>query len=93
MIRTDRHHLMLHGPDDVEVVDLATGSVRRLNGSIDNVLPWTAFCDDVLDLAAAGKRPAVNMADMADVMRLIQDSYRLAGPLPTASSPSLSTAG
>jgi predicted dehydrogenase len=83
LIRTDRHHVSVREAGSVEVVALGSGRARSVAGSTTNAgTPTAAFCADILARARAGRAPVADLWDMAEVMRMVDAAYALAGPLP-----------
>jgi len=79
LIRTERHHLVVSDPWTIELRALDGQSARTIRGSTTNAGDCSAaFCSDVLRRAAAGQPPPFDLSDMADVLSLVDEAYRLA---------------
>ena len=69
-IRTDRHYFVATGPDALEVSD-EQGRRETLNLPTTNVPHYRDFVFDILDRVREGRPPLADMADMAEVMNLV----------------------
>ena len=73
-IRSPRNYIVVHGWDDVEIIDGA-GQSRRLKVSSTNVPHYRDFVRDVLARAARSAPPLAGLDDTVPALRLIEDAY------------------
>jgi hypothetical protein len=53
-----------------------------------NVAHYRTFMRDVLDRVRKRRPPLAKLSDMVPIMRLVDDAYAKAGPLPLPAAPS-----
>jgi len=80
-VRTGEQYLVAHDPETVELVS-NSGERQMIASHTTNVAHYRTFMRDVLDRVSAGRPPLAKLADMVPIMRLVDDAYAKAGPLP-----------
>ena len=80
-VRSPTQYLVAHDPETVEVVR-NSGERELIRSLTTNVPHYRTFVFDVLGRVRNGQPPLARIADMVPIMRLIDDAYRKAGPLP-----------
>ena len=83
-VRTPSQYLVAHDPENVEIVH-NSGERTMIKSLTTNVPHYRTFVHDVLDRVRRGQTPLARIADMVPIMRLIDDAYAKAGPLPMRS--------
>lgn len=79
--RTPDKYVIAHDPETVEALDNA-GQSERWQSVTTNVPHYRTFVFDVIDRVRRGSPPLATLSDMVPVMRLVDEAYRQAGPLP-----------
>jgi predicted dehydrogenase len=85
-VRTPNEYLVAHDPETVELVR-NSGERQMITSHTTNVAHYRTFMRDVLDRVRKGRPPLARLADMVPIMRLVDDAYAKAGPLPSAAPP------
>jgi predicted dehydrogenase len=85
-VRTPDAYLVAHDPETVELVR-NSGERQMIATHTTNVAHYRTFMRDVLTRVRAGRPPLAKLADMVPIMRLVDDAYAKAGPLPRPNSP------
>ena len=85
-VRTPNEYLVAHDPETVELVK-NSGERQTIRSHTTNVAHYRTFMRDVLDRVRAGRPPLARLADMVPIMRLVDDAYARAGPLPRPKVP------
>jgi predicted dehydrogenase len=80
-VRSPAQYLVAHDPETVEVVD-NSGERELIRSPTTNVPHYRTFVFDVLGRVRKGQPPLARIADMVPIMRLMDDAYAKAGPLP-----------
>lgn len=80
-VRTPDQYLVAHGPETVELVR-NSGERQMIASHTTNVVHYSTFMRDVLDRVRTSRPPLAKLADMVPIMRLVDDAYARAGPLP-----------
>ena len=80
-VRSPAQYLVAHDPETVEVVG-NSGERELIRSLTTNVPHYRTFVFDVLERVRNGQPPLARIADMVPIMRLIDDAYAKAGPLP-----------
>ena len=80
-VRTSSEYLVAHDPETVELVK-NSGERQMIASHTTNVAHYRTFMRDVLDRVRNGRPPLAKLADMVPIMRLVDDAYAKAGPLP-----------
>jgi predicted dehydrogenase len=80
-VRTSGEYLVAHDPETVELVK-NSGERQMIASHTTNVAHYRTFMRDVLDRVRHGRPPLAKLADMVPIMRLVDDAYAKAGPLP-----------
>ena len=80
-VRSPTQYLVAHDPETIEVVR-NSGKREMIPCLTTNVPHYRTFVFDVLDRVRHGQLPLARIADMVPIMRLIDDAYVKAGPLP-----------
>jgi predicted dehydrogenase len=80
-VRSPTQYLVAHDPETIEVVR-HSGERELIRSLTTNVPHYRTFVFDVLDRVRKGQPPLARIADMVPIMRLIDDAYATAGPLP-----------
>jgi predicted dehydrogenase len=80
-VRSPAQYLVAHDPETIEVVR-NSGECEMIRSLTTNVPHYRTFVFDVLERVRNGRPPLARIADMVPVMRLIDDAYARAGPLP-----------
>jgi predicted dehydrogenase len=80
-VRSPAQYLVAHDPETIEVVR-NSGERELIRSLTTNVPHYRTFVFDVLDRVRNGQPPLARIADMVPIMRLIDDAYAKAGPLP-----------
>jgi predicted dehydrogenase len=83
--RSPEHYVIAHDPETVESLE-NDGKARQWNSVTTNVPHYRTFVFDVIDRVRKGLKPRASLSDMVPVMRLIDEAYAKAGPLPFNSS-------
>ena len=76
--RTDRHYFIPTGPDTLGVSDEREHQ-ENLSLPTTNGPHYRDFVFDALGRVKEGKGPLADMTDMAEVLRLVEAAYTLAG--------------
>ena len=76
-----RQYLVAHDPETIEIVR-NSGERELIRSLTTNVPHYRTFVFDVLSRVRKGQPPLARIADMVPIMRLIDDAYTKAGPLP-----------
>jgi hypothetical protein len=84
-VRTPDHYLVAHDPETVELVQ-SSGERRMISTHTTNVAHYRTFMHDVLARVRDGRPPPAKLSDMVPVMRLVDEAYAKAGPLPKRSA-------
>jgi predicted dehydrogenase len=84
-VRTSDHYLVAHDPETVELVQ-KSGERRMITTHTTNVAHYRTFMHDVLARVRAGRPPLAKLSDMVPIMRLVDEAYAKAGPLPKHST-------
>lgn len=77
-IKARDHYLIATGPHDVEVL-APGGGYEHVRAHTTNVAHYPVFVREVVRRLTSGEPPPASMADMAAVMDLVEDAYRIAG--------------
>jgi predicted dehydrogenase len=85
-VRSPTQYLVAHDPETIEIVR-NSGERERVHCLTTNVPHYRTFVFDVLDRVRNGQQPLARIADMVPIMRLIDDAYTRAGPLPAQVAP------
>ena len=80
-VRSPSQYLVAHDPENVEIVR-NSGERAMIKSLTTNVPHYRTFVHDVLDRVRRGQPPLARIADMVPIMRLVDDAYVKAGPLP-----------
>jgi hypothetical protein len=80
-VRSPTQYLVAHDPQTIELVR-NSGERELIRSLTTNVPHYRTFVFDVLDRVRNGQPPLACIADMVPIMRLIDDAYAKAGPLP-----------
>ena len=80
-VRSPTQYLVAHDPETIEVVR-NSGKREMIPCLTTNVPHYRTFVFDVLDRVRHGQLPLARIADMVPIMRLMDDAYAKAGPLP-----------
>jgi predicted dehydrogenase len=80
-VRSPTQYLVAHDPEAIEVVR-NSGERELIRSLTTNVPHYRTFVFDVLDRVRNGQPPLARIADMVPIMRLIDEAYAKAGPLP-----------
>ncbi len=75
-VRTEKHYVRTLGPGTIEVSDLAGGR-RTVKGTTTNMPIYPAFVADVLDRVRRAESPVADLHDMANVMAVVEQAYRI----------------
>jgi predicted dehydrogenase len=75
VIRTRRRHITATDSTTTTVVNLETNETRRLQVRGPD---HHRFVESVLELAHQGNQPSATLTDMAEVMHVVDDAYRIA---------------
>jgi len=86
-VRTDSHYIVASRPDEIEISDIR-GNRRTVAATTTNMPHYPTFVSDTLARLRAGERPVAGLADMRAVMHLVDQAYRLSGPLRSSGSES-----
>jgi predicted dehydrogenase len=86
-VRTPDEYLVAHDPETIELVR-NSGARQMIASHTTNVAHYRTFMRDVLDRVHTGRPPLAKLADMVPIMRLVDDAYAKAGPLPRPNSQS-----
>lgn len=81
-VRTPDQYLVAHDAETVELLR-HSGERQTISTHTTNVGHYRTFMHDVLDRVRAGRPPLARLADMVPIMRLVDEAYAKAGPLPT----------
>ncbi|MBZ9965886.1 Gfo/Idh/MocA family protein [Mesorhizobium sp. BR1-1-2] len=76
--RTEAHYFRTNGPGVIEISDLK-GRRETIDGSTTNMPLYPLFVADVIEQVRNGVRPVADLGDMANVMSLVDDAYRIGG--------------
>ncbi len=79
-VRTDSHYIIANRPGEIEISDMA-GNRRTVAATTTNMPHYPTFVSDTLARLRAGEPPVAGLADMQAVMHLIDQAYRLSGPV------------
>jgi predicted dehydrogenase len=74
-IRTHRHYLVARNDDVLEVYRAADGHVERFYTAMSNAVWYPAFVVETLDRFARGEPPVADLADLEQVMRVVDAAY------------------
>jgi predicted dehydrogenase len=85
-VRSPTQYLVAHDPETIEVVR-NSGERELIRSLTTNVPHYRTFVFDVLDRVRNGQPPLARIGDMVPIMRLIDDAYVKAGPLPVQVAP------
>ena len=85
-VRSPSQYLVAHDPENIEIVR-NSGERAMIKSLTTNVPHYRTFVHDVLDRVRKGQPPLARIADMVPIMRLIDDAYAKAGPLPMRAVP------
>jgi predicted dehydrogenase len=85
-VRSPSQYLVAHDPENIEIVR-NSGERAMIKSLTTNVPHYRTFVHDVLDRVRKGQPPLARIADMVPIMRLIDDAYAKAGPLPMHAVP------
>jgi predicted dehydrogenase len=80
-VRTPSEYLVAHDPETVELVQ-SSGERQMIATHTTNVAHYRTFMRDVLDRLRNGRAPLARLSDMVPIMRLVDEAYAKAGPLP-----------
>ena len=80
-VRTKEQYLVAHDPETVELLR-NSGERQMITSHTTNVAHYRTFMRDVLDRVRSGRPPLAKLSDMVPIMRLVDDAYAKAGPLP-----------
>ena len=80
-VRTGDEYLVAHDPETVELVR-NSGERQMIASHTTNVAHYRTFMRDVLDRVRTSRPPLAKLSDMVPIMRLVDDAYAKAGPLP-----------
>jgi predicted dehydrogenase len=86
--RFPRNYVIAHDPNTVESLE-DDGSSRSWSSVTTNVPHYRTFVFDVLERVRTGQPPLASLADMVPIMRLVDEAYAKAGPLPLAATPAI----
>lgn len=78
--RFGQDYLVAHDPGTIEIIS-NDGRSRKMPSLTTNVPHYRTFVHDVIERVRKGSMPLASLADMVPVMRLVEQSYRAAGPL------------
>jgi predicted dehydrogenase len=84
-VRSPTQYLVAHDPQTIEVVR-NSGEREMIPCLTTNVPHYRTFVFDVLHRVRNGQPPLARIADMVPIMRLIDDAYAKAGPLPVTAA-------
>jgi predicted dehydrogenase len=84
-VRTPDEYLVVHDPETVELVR-NSGERQMIASHTTNVAHYRTFMRDVLDRVRNLRPPLAKLSDMVPIMRLVDDAYAKAGPLPRPNS-------
>jgi predicted dehydrogenase len=84
-VRTPDEYLVAHDPETVELVR-NSGERQMIASHTTNVAHYRTFMRDVLDRVRNLRPPLAKLSDMVPIMRLVDDAYAKAGPLPRPNS-------
>jgi predicted dehydrogenase len=80
-VRSPTQYLVAHDPQTIEIVR-SSGERELIRSLTTNVPHYRTFVFDVLDRVRNGQPPLARIADMVPIMRLVDEAYAKAGPLP-----------
>jgi predicted dehydrogenase len=80
-VRTPDDYLVAHDPETVELLR-NSGERQMIASHTTNVAHYRTFMRDVLDRVRSERPPLAKLSDMVPIMRLVDDAYAKAGPLP-----------
>lgn len=80
-VSSPSHYLIAQDPGTVEVID-PTGQRDIRHSATTNVPHYRTFVRDVLQRVGTDAAPVASLADMVPIMRLMDQAYAKAGPLP-----------
>jgi predicted dehydrogenase len=75
-IKAGSHYLIATGPTEVRIV-AEDGTREVVRAHTTNVAHYPVFVRDVLRRARAGEAPVAGLDDMAEVLDLVEDAYRI----------------
>ncbi|WP_442579786.1 Gfo/Idh/MocA family protein [Mesorhizobium sp. ASY16-5R] len=76
--RTEAHYFRTTGPGVIEISDMK-GRRETIDGSTTNMPIYPLFVAEVIDHLRNGGRPVADLGDMANVMKIVDDAYRIGG--------------
>lgn len=82
-VRTDRHYIVANRPGEIEISDM-DGNRRTVAATNTNMPHYPTFVSDTLARVRAGQAPIAGLEDMRSVMHLVDQAYRLSGPVPAS---------
>jgi hypothetical protein len=77
--RFGQDYLVAHDPETIEITN-NDGHSHKAACLTTNVPHYRTFVHDVIRRVRAGQQPVASLADMVPVMRLVDQSYRMANP-------------
>lgn len=77
--RFGQDYLVAHDPETIELINNG-GQSHKMPCQTTNVPHYRTFVNDVIHRVRVGKQPLASLADMVPIMRLVDQSYRLANP-------------
>ncbi len=80
-IRSPSRYMVAHDPETVEIVSNA-GKREMVRSLTTNVPHYRTFVHDAIERVRKGRPPVAGIADMVPIMRLCEEAYAKAGPLP-----------
>jgi predicted dehydrogenase len=86
-LRTPDQYLVAHDQETIELVQ-NSGERQMIATHTTNVAHYRTFMRDVLDRVRKRRPPLAKLSDMVPIMRLVDDAYAKAGPLPLPAAPS-----
>jgi predicted dehydrogenase len=75
--RTEGHYFKSTGPGAIEISDLG-GRRETIEGSTTNMPIYPQFVAEVIAQLRSGQPPVADLADMANVMAVVDQAYRIA---------------
>lgn len=85
-IRSRSRYMVAHDPETLEIVSNA-GQREMVRSLTTNVPHYRTFVHDAIERVRTGRPPVAGIADMVPILRLCEEAYAAAGPLPPHAPP------